>query len=166
MPAKFEIPDFLRHLPVDDRGYPVPFFVPWKGGKPMFLYADERKVANCADRRICGICGKLLTRLDSFMITGPIGLSNRVASDAPMHKRCAEYSMKICPHMYFEKAQRRSHVDDGVHAMHKPSHLYLVRLLSFEMKYEPRAGQKLIQYVPGEAEEYHYVNGLLQKIEP
>lgn len=157
---KIEIPEFLQHLPVDDRGYPVPFFVPWKDGKPQFLYADERKVANCVERKICGICGKLMMHGDSFMVTGPIGYKNRVASDAPMHRRCAEYSLRVCPHMYYEKSERRTTVVDTVHIREKPR----VYLLSFKLKYDGGAGYKLIQYIPtGEPEEYTYQNGVLTK---
>lgn len=104
---KTEIPAFLSHLPVSEKGYPVPFFAPFYGGKPDFRLMDGRKWKACAERSLCSICGKKLCAAKYF-ITGPLGLANGVQSDPPMHKGCALYSIQACPHLASERARRRS----------------------------------------------------------
>lgn len=104
---KIEIPKFLSHLKVDDRGYPIPFFVGYVDGKPEFRLLDAKKQLLCFDKNLCGVCGLKLHKDGGFFISGPMGVRNRIATDPPLHRDCAEYSMKFCPHLYFEKADRR-----------------------------------------------------------
>lgn len=103
---KTAIPKFLAHLPVSEKGYPVPFFAPFVGGKPDFRLMDGRKWKACAERGLCSICGKKLN-VAKYFITGPLGLKNGVQSDPPMHRHCALYSIQYCPHLASERASRR-----------------------------------------------------------
>src|SRR5262252_7531368 len=99
----------LARLPIDpERGYPVPWFVPWINGKPEFRLGDAGKWNTAVRRKICWVCGqplacdpkgKLMKRsqhLLSFVI-GPMCAVNRISGDPPAHLDCAEWSVKGCP---------------------------------------------------------------------
>lgn len=98
----------MRHLKTDERGYPIPFFVPIIEGKPDFRYMDKNKQQLCKDKKLCSICGKRLFEKSFWFITGPNGLKNSVQTDPPMHEDCARFSLATCPHLQFEKAKRRT----------------------------------------------------------
>ena len=58
-----DMPASVAKLPVDARGYPVPFFVDWlPDGTPEFRAADPRKMVRCAVESLCWICGEKLHR--------------------------------------------------------------------------------------------------------
>lgn len=129
-----DIPEFLRHLPTY-RGYPVPYFVPKdKDGVFQFKYASSDKIASCIKYHKCGICFKPLVKGNYAFICGPIGLQNRIDGHAPMHEKCAEYSMRICPHIFYEATQRTT--DDNAAPAHqireKPKVLFLVKFKKFQ----------------------------------
>jgi hypothetical protein len=90
------MPAHIRTLPIDARGYPVPFFVAVVDGVPDHRVADPAKRRLCIDQDLCWICGKRLGSYLAFVI-GPMCAVNRISGDAPMHRDCAEYSIKACP---------------------------------------------------------------------
>jgi hypothetical protein len=92
----------LRH---DHRGYPVPFFVQWIDGKPEFPLFDPVKWKRCVDRKLCWICGHPLGRNLAFAV-GPMCTINRVSSEPPQHRECAEYALRVCPFL-INPAMRR-----------------------------------------------------------
>lgn len=96
----------MTHLPVDARGYPVPWFVEWIDGTPDFRVADGRKLARCVKERRCWVCGASLGRFKSFVI-GPMCAINRTIAEPPQHKECAIFSAIACPFMTLPRAQRR-----------------------------------------------------------
>lgn len=156
--AHFEIPRFLSHLPVDDRGYPIAFFVPVIDGKPDFKTMDPAKQLIAVKKKLCGICGKPLEGKHSYVISGPVGLQNRAVSDPPMHRECAEFSMQACPHIYFEKAQRK--VDgpsDSVVIHEKPPFLLVIRITSCELV--KANGVMIIRFAADRYRKYNYTNG-------
>lgn len=161
---KPQIPSFLSHLPVH-RGYPVPYFVPQDDdGNFLFKYASWEKMENCIKYHKCCVCFKPLLQKNYWFISGPRGVVNMVDSHSPMHRNCAEHSMRICPHLYFEKTKRTTDKEDAEnHQIHeKPPNLFLV-------------GAKRFQKIPGEAlisfktvffaERYAYEKGVLVKQE-
>lgn len=159
-----DIPPFLSHLRVDDRGYPVPFFVPWKDGIPQFLYMDQKKQELSMERNLCHICGKKLNKDYAYVITGPVGLMNRVVSDPPMHRECAEFSLAVCPHMLYHRAERKTdEAPASIHVKEKPTHLFLIRCSKWKAKFEPTAGYKLIHFTVAGTEKYIYIDNKLQK---
>lgn len=92
------IPQLMSHLPIEPRsGLPLPFFAasPEKGGAAV---ATMNAVMACCHKKVCWICGKKLLPFCCF-ISGPIGLSNQVATDGPCHPACAEYAVRACPYM-------------------------------------------------------------------
>jgi hypothetical protein len=100
------LPDRIKALPIDERGYPVPYFVAWIDGKPEFRVADPEKLVKCVKKKRCWVCGQPLEALLAFPI-GPMCGINRVTSEPPAHRECAEFSVQACPFLTLPKAQRR-----------------------------------------------------------
>lgn len=101
-----EIPVRIRRLPVDDRGYPVPWFVAWIDGKPDFRVVDSRKVVQAVRSKLCWVCGETLGTHLAFVI-GPMCAINRVSGEPPAHLECAEFSARACPFLTTPKERRR-----------------------------------------------------------
>jgi hypothetical protein len=96
----------MQSLAVDDRGYPVPHFVAWIDGKPDFRVVHAETALRCWNRRRCWICGQELGRTVAFVI-GPMCAINRVSSEPPQHRECAEFAAKACPFLTRPRAKRR-----------------------------------------------------------
>ncbi len=86
----------IAALPIDERGYPVPFFVEWIDGKPDFRVADSNKLVLCVKAQLCWTCGQPLGNFKAFPI-GPMCAVNRTTAEPPSHRDCAEWSVKGCP---------------------------------------------------------------------
>jgi hypothetical protein len=94
-----EMPPRIAARPRDARGYPVLFTSHvHPDGTPDFRVSDPRKIARCAARRLCGICGEKLAYWMVF-ISGPQGCAGRAFPDPPMHRDCAEYATRVCPYL-------------------------------------------------------------------
>lgn len=91
-----DLPARMRALPLDDRGYPVPWFVPWRDGKPLFPAMDPRKRSKAWGERRCWVCGGKIGRVQAFVI-GPMCAVNRTSMEPPCHLECARFSAKRCP---------------------------------------------------------------------
>lgn len=100
------MPDRVARLPVDARGYPVPWFVAWIDGKPDFRVIRENGVALAHKMKRCWICGDHRGRNLAFVI-GPMCAVNRVSSEPPSHRECAVFAAMACPFLTLPKAQRR-----------------------------------------------------------
>lgn len=95
--AKVPMPKRIAELPRDpERHYPIPFFVSIVEGKADFRVADAQKALICLKEKRCWICGQPLGRYLAFVI-GPMCAINRVSAEPPMHRDCAEYSVRVCP---------------------------------------------------------------------
>src|SRR5262249_25074805 len=90
------LPLRMQQLPVDERGYPVPWFVMWQDGKPDFRIIGHGKLATAVKQERCWICGGRLGRIKTSLI-GPMCAVNRVTSEPPSHPACAEYAARACP---------------------------------------------------------------------
>jgi hypothetical protein len=91
------MPKRIKNLPRDpERGYPVPFFVAEIDGKYDFRIAGADKRVRCTREKLCWICGEKLGRYLAFVI-GPMCAINRISAEPPMHRDCAEYSVRVCP---------------------------------------------------------------------
>lgn len=97
----------IAKLPVDERGYPVPFFVAWPDGKPEFRMADGEKQVRCVREKLCWVCGEKLGKYMTFAI-GPMCAVNRISAEPPSHKDCAEWSVHGCPFLSKPKMKRRT----------------------------------------------------------
>jgi hypothetical protein len=90
------IPPRMARRPVNERGFPVPWFVSHINGKWDFVNLDPRKISEAHRRNICWLCGEPLGKFKAFVI-GPMCSINRVSSEPPSHRECAEYAVRACP---------------------------------------------------------------------
>lgn len=106
------LPPRLARLPVDGRGYPVPWFVAWVPGPDGALLPDFRVVdagklrAAMGTPRRCFVCGEPLGRWMTFAI-GPMCAVNRATAEPPAHRECAEWSARNCPFLSTPRMVRR-----------------------------------------------------------
>lgn len=91
-----DLPAHMRGLATDKRGFPVPWFVPWIDGQPVFPAMDPEKRNRAARQRLCWVCGGPLRRVSVFVI-GPMCIVNRISSEPPSHPACARFSARHCP---------------------------------------------------------------------
>lgn len=111
------LPDRMKALPVDKRGFPVPFFVAWldeagnetmagsSHGRPDFRIVGIGKVEDCVRRERCWLCGQRLGAYKAFVV-GPMCAVNRVSSEPPSHRECAEFAAKACPFLTQPRMRR------------------------------------------------------------
>ena len=100
------IPDRFRHLPVDHRGYPVPFFAAWVDGVPDHRVIDHAKIVRAVKEHLCWVCGQRLGTYLAFTI-GPMCAVNRISGEPPEHRECAEWSVRGCPFLSRPGMHRR-----------------------------------------------------------
>lgn len=101
-----QLPTRIAQLPVDDRGYPVPWFVAWIDGKPDFRVIGPGKTVQAVREKLCWVCGQRLGTYFAFVI-GPMCAINRVSGEPPSHLECAEFSARACPFLTTPKERRR-----------------------------------------------------------
>lgn len=100
-------PDRIRRLPIDQRGFPVPFFATWIDGKPDFRVVRPEKRSACFRHKHCWICGEPLGRYLAFAI-GPMCVVNRTTSEPAQHLECAQFAAKACPFLTNPASRRRA----------------------------------------------------------
>jgi hypothetical protein len=105
------LPARMKNLEIDDRGYPVPWFVDWLDGKPEFRAMDPKKWNHAVRFKRCWVCGELLGRFLAFVV-GPMCGMNRTTSEPPCHLDCARWSARNCLFLANPEAIRR--VDDTI----------------------------------------------------
>lgn len=101
------LPDRMKRLPVDARGYPVPHFVAWIDGKPDHRVADQAKLLLAHRLGLCHLCGQALGSFKAFIV-GPMCGVNRISSEPPSHRECAEWAVIACPFLSRPRAHRRA----------------------------------------------------------
>lgn len=97
----------MARLPLDARGYPVPWFVAWIDGAPDFRVIGPGKLAKAVNYKLCWLCGEPLGRFGAFVI-GPMCALNRTSSEPPSHRDCAIFAATACPFLTRPNAERRS----------------------------------------------------------
>lgn len=100
------LPPRMQHLEVDDRGFPVPWFVAIIDGKPDHRVMDSAKVSPALRYDLCWQCGKPLGVYKSFLI-GPMCAITRTISEPPSHIECLRYACTACPFLSRPHAHRR-----------------------------------------------------------
>jgi hypothetical protein len=100
-----EMADRLKHLPISDDGYPIPYFVPYYDGKPEFRGFDPDKMRICVRHQRCWLCGEQLGRHMVFTI-GPMCAVNRNSAEPPSHYDCAFYAVQACPFLTQPRMRR------------------------------------------------------------
>lgn len=100
------VPERMKCLPVDERGYVVPWFVAWENGKPEFRAMDQSKWVRAVEEKLCWVCGGKLGVHICF-VAGPMCGVNRTASEPPSHLECARWSAQNCPFLSNPRMVRR-----------------------------------------------------------
>lgn len=100
-----DLPSRIAALPRDHRGFPVPWFVAWIDGVPDFRVIGPGKIAEAYAHKKCWICGENVGKYMAFVI-GPMCAINRVASEPPSHRECAEFAARVCPFLTRPKMRR------------------------------------------------------------
>jgi hypothetical protein len=101
------MPPHIRALPLDPRGFPVPWFVAVVNGIPDHRVANSAKFAPALKKKLCWICGQPLGRTVTFLI-GPMCAITRTISEPPSHLDCCEYTVRACPFLSRPHAHRRA----------------------------------------------------------
>jgi len=96
----------MADLPVDERGYPVSWFVAWQDGKPEFRAMDGEKWMQAVRFKLCWVCGKALGVYKTF-VAGPMCGINRTSAEPPCHLECAQWSARNCPFLSNPQQSRR-----------------------------------------------------------
>ena len=100
------MPPNIAVLPIDHRGFPVPYFVALIDGQPDHRVLDGKKMPRALQLGLCWICGRLLHGEKTFSI-GPMCAITRTISEPPSHRACAEWSAQACPFLSRPHAKRR-----------------------------------------------------------
>jgi hypothetical protein len=103
------IPERMRELPLDSRGYPIPVIVYRDtDGKPHFTINDSRAVDRVIRYDLCAICGTKLWR-GRWFVGGPGSAFHEHGAylDPPLHAECCEYALQVCPYLAAPKYAKR-----------------------------------------------------------
>lgn len=99
------LPRHMQHLPIDERGFPVPWFVGNVDGKPDFRVINSGAIDKAVRSGLCWLCGKGLGKWKAYVV-GPMCGINRTTSEPPCHQVCADYAVKACPFLTRPQATR------------------------------------------------------------
>jgi hypothetical protein len=155
------LPARMQNLPIDDRGYPVPWFVPkLSDGTYEFRGMDPHKWAAAVKFDQCWVCGQRLGRHKTFVAGCMCGI-NLTSSEPPSHLECARWSARNCPFLNNPDQQRRSggefHPDGkfvgGIAIQRNPGVTVLWTTRDFTV-YPDGHGGKLIQMGAPESVEF------------
>lgn len=118
------LPMRMQRRPIDERGYPIPWFVTWvmpsvegpmvdvpegtPGSVPEFRAMDGRKWLSAIRESRCWVCGEPLGAFKTFVV-GPMCGINRTTSEPPCHRDCAIWSARNCPFLARPHMERRQH---------------------------------------------------------
>jgi hypothetical protein len=101
-----KIPPNMASLPIDARGFPIPWFVYIDAqGHEDFRVIGPRRIYHAVRDRLCWICGKRLHTVKAFTI-GPMCAINRTTAEPPAHLECAVFAAKNCPFLSQPLAKR------------------------------------------------------------
>ncbi len=98
------IPELMKDCVINKDGLPVPYIVLESEGVYYFKINEQQKVLDCLVNRKCTICGNALNS-EYWFIGGPASAFHihGAFNDAPVHKQCGEYALKVCPYLAFAR---------------------------------------------------------------
>lgn len=102
-----DAPARILALPVDRRGFPVPWFVAWIDGEPDFRVVEAGRFVEAVKGAKCWICGQRLGRFVAFTV-GPMCAVNRTSSEPPAHLECARFAAQACPFLSNPRMRRNA----------------------------------------------------------
>lgn len=118
-----ELPKKMRHLPLDHRGFPTPWFVATlEDGTRDFRIASTAKRVEAVKKKLCWVCGDRLGRFKSFVI-GPMCAVSRTTSEPPCHLECAIFSATACPFLSKPRMKRNDKDFDDIGVQPAPGYM-------------------------------------------
>lgn len=119
------IPEWMKKLPRDKRGYPIPYIALIdKEGTAHFTVNEEQRRQEVIKEELCGICGRKLLRWRA-LVGGPQSafLEDGAYLDPAMHVECVTYALKVCPFLAMRSFNKRiegktinpSKLEPGIH---------------------------------------------------
>ena len=99
------MPDRMKLLKRDERGFPVPWFVHWQDDKPDFRVISPGKLGMAYRNGRCWICGGQMG-VHRIYVVGPMCVINRVTSEPASHRDCAEFAARACPFLTKPRMRR------------------------------------------------------------
>jgi len=140
-------PTRIRGLPMDARGFPVPWFVHWDKGEPDFRIIGAGRFATAIRQKLCWICGGRLGQALAFTV-GPMCVINRVSSEPPQHLDCARFAAVACPFLANPRMRRNEkdvppdRIDPpGIHSTDNPGACAIYVTRSFHLFWPQRPGE-------------------------
>lgn len=102
------LPDNMKKLPLDKRGYPIPWFVAeLEDGTRDFRVADgEKRERIIRGANNCWVCGGTMGRYKAYVV-GPMCSINKTSAEPPCHLACARFAAIACPFLVRPHARRR-----------------------------------------------------------
>jgi hypothetical protein len=97
---------------------------PTPPGRPDFRVIDARRMVLAVNHRRCWVCGEQLGRCLAFVI-GPMCAINRINSEPPSHRDCAEFAARACPFLTRPRMVRRE--DNLPEGIKEPAGIGLTR---------------------------------------
>jgi hypothetical protein len=97
----------IARLPLDKRGYPIPWFAARFQGEPDFRVYDPAKFSRALKERRCWVCGEKLGAYGYFVVS-PYCVVSRTSTEPPCHEECAEFSVQGCPFLTGAEVRRRA----------------------------------------------------------
>ena len=100
-----EVPQLIKdNCVVNAKGIPIPYVVLEQDGVYHFKINDSRKEMDCLIHGKCTVCGTKLQD-DIWFIGGPGSAfhKNGAFNDAPVHKDCGVYALKVCPYLAYSR---------------------------------------------------------------
>jgi hypothetical protein len=98
----------IKRLPIDRRGFPVPWFVEWLNGEPDFRVMSAERHVRAVKEKLCWVCGDKLGANLAFPVEPMCGI-NRISAEPPSHRECAEFAAKACPFLTMPKMVRNEY---------------------------------------------------------
>ncbi len=102
------IPEKMKEMEFDPRGYPIPFVILRGNNKSYFQVNDERKVNEAIEKNLCAICGKPMED-DTWLVGGPLSAFHPHGAyiDTCTHQDCLHYALKVCPYLAVPNYKKR-----------------------------------------------------------
>jgi hypothetical protein len=100
-PTILPIPDQMKRLDRDPRGYPIPWIVYRDAtGRSHFQINDDVRRYDCIRLDLCSICGHKLSR-GRWFVGGPMSAFHEAGAfiDPPLHHPCMRYALQVCPYL-------------------------------------------------------------------
>lgn len=174
--ALADLPDRLAARPRDPRrGLPIPYMSsgPDENGNETYDFAtiNAVTVARCAADRLCGICGGTLPYWIAFL-GGPKSAAARTYVDPAFCIDCAEWAIRLCPHLALERHKRIPEARLGVE-VHEPDGFVSDKPDTFVMgitrDYKIKTAQGHIYLLASpwkRTREFAYENGAITEVTP